>query len=208
MNEKQNTVENVVPETVVEDQNQNIEILPEVVNNIPSEVINNKTISLSTLRVLMEENFLIKRIISKIVKNYEEITVTEIQKLVTSVENNFTRWNIISALKKLQKLGFLYFISGRKGKQSRIVWNVSTRKLNFAIKNDTIGGELEIISNKYNTQVVKVEKEKGTTHKHSFQLRPDFKINIFLPKNIQKEEITRFSTFITTLATTEEKVMT
>ena len=195
MTEEQNnsTVETVTVE------NNNIETSPEVAKV--------KTINLSVLREIMEANFLIKRIINKLVKNYEEITITEIQELVTSPENQFSRWDVIEALKKLQGLGFLYFISGRKGRQSRTVWNVSIRKLNLASRDNAIE-ELEITSNKYNTQTVKIKKEKGNTYKHSFQLRPDFKINISLPKNLQKEEITRLSTFITTLATIEEKVMT
>ena len=203
MTEEQN---NNPVETVTVENNNNIETSSEVGNNnIPSEVVNNKTINLNDLRVAMEENSLIKRIINKLVKNYEEITITEIQELVTSPENQFSRWDVIEALKKLQGLGFLYFISGRKGRQSRTVWNVSIRKLNLASRDNAIE-ELEITSNKYNTQTVKIKKEKGTTHRRSFQLRPDMKINLSLPKNIQKEEIIRLSTFITTLPT-QENVM-
>lgn len=203
MTEEQNTVETVTVE------NNNIGTSPEVGNNnIPSEVANNtKTINLNNLRGAMEENSLVKRIVNKLVKNYDEITVTEIQELITSAEFQFSRWNVIKALKKLQDLGFLYFISGRKGRVSRVVWNISTRKLNSAVKDNVIS-EIEIASNKYNTEIPKVKRNLGTTFRHSFQLRPDMKINFSLPKNIQKEEITCLSTFITTLATTEEKVMT
>lgn len=197
MTEEQN---NTVVETVVE--NNNIETSSEVENNsIPSDVINNtKTINLNNLREVMEENPLVKRIVNKLVKNYEELSIDELQEIVVSPENQFSRWDIIKAIKKLAELGFLKFISGRKGKVSRVFWHVLTRKLNIASKDNTIN-ELEIIPNQYNSKPLsKVKREKGTTNEHSFILRENFKINFLLPKDIQAEETNRLANYITTLA--------
>lgn len=189
MTEEQN---NIAVETAVETVVEN--------NNIPSEVVNNKTINLNNLRVAMEENSLIKRIVNKMVKNYDEISISDLQNLVVNEENNFTRWDIIKAVKELEKLDLLKFISGRKGKVSRAILHVSTRRLNNAIKDDTIK-EIEIIPNKYNSESLsKVKREKGITNKYSFTLRENFKINFLLPKDVQMEETKRLANYITTLA--------
>ncbi len=163
------------------------------------------TLSLNSLREVMETNNCIKRIITKLVKNTEEITISDLLALISNTENLFTRWDVIKSVKTLQNLGYLKFISGRKGFLSRVFFFVSTRELNKLIKEN--GTEIQIQSNKYNTQSVKTKRETGISKRYSFMLRPDYRVNITLPREIQTNEIGKLTQYLTSIAIPEKVIV-
>ncbi len=93
---------------------------------------------------------------------------------------------VISVFRSLEDGGYGTLLLGRRGKQTRFVWNDSNKEtLEFSLEK---GGE----NNERETQDVE-------TITHQFVLRPNFKVTIVLPSDFSGEESERFSAFIKSL---------
>ncbi|MEK6881204.1 MAG: hypothetical protein AABY22_16405 [Nanoarchaeota archaeon] len=172
--------------------------------NIPVVETNLGSINLATLRQEMEVNNAVKRIVNKVSKVVEEITVTELLTLITNTENAFTRWDVIAAVKRLAELGYGKFLAGRKGRESRFFYFVNTRELNKQIREN--GAEIEIQSNRYNTQPVKVSRPTGVSKRYSIMLRTDFPVRFTLPRNVEQREIEKLTQYLTNIVIPEKSI--
>ena len=100
---------------------------------------------------------------------------------------------IVRIFRELEEFGCGRFISGRKGFHTRIRWEYKII-------------ELAKIARGQEGSVIRVDPadwdddwEEDDSVLHEFQLRPDLKVSISLPKDLSKKEAERVSAFVLTL---------
>lgn len=111
-----------------------------------------------------------------------------VDKLLSDLQGSLKREEVIPLLRQLQQAGCGQFLAGRRGHQSRFEWTVKSSEAGQAVsttlnvaKNDDIAAVL----------------------KHSYQLRPNFHVELVLPANFNSTEADRLAAYIRTLPFTK-----
>lgn len=100
---------------------------------------------------------------------------------------------VIELFRKFDDIGLGKFIIGRRGSKTRFVWYYDIRSLAEV----AIGGTDQIRDVPEDAPDDKDEEEECI--KHSFNLRPDFIVEMWLPKSVTKHEIERMIIFMRSL---------
>ncbi len=122
-----------------------------------------------------------------------ETTTTRICIHLINAGYDLKRSQVTAAFKKLQSLGLGTFVTGRKGWESRFVFAERVT----VIARLLAGEEIDVIEYE-----LEEESEHGYTEtiEHSFNLRPDFTLDIELPADLTEFEAKRLAQFFGCLA--------
>jgi hypothetical protein len=104
---------------------------------------------------------------------------------------------VVLAMKDLDRLGFGKFVVGRRGNQSRMIWNVSLGDLGRCAQGQVVEFENPELSESNSGSP---ELAKPGEFLHLYQLRPDLKISIRLPSDLTPGEAKRVADFILSLS--------
>lgn len=123
----------------------------------------------------------------------EHYKVSNVQGIVNSIECDY--YEVVKVLKHLDvhKLG--QFIVGRKGKDTRIVWNFHPRSIGNLAFNES--NSLSPISNEMKEYDGGVENRE--TISHNFYLRPNFNLELKLPKDFNRKDLNRLEKWLDTI---------
>jgi hypothetical protein len=103
---------------------------------------------------------------------------------------------VVLAMKNLDRLGFGKFVLGRRGNQSRMIWNVDLGDLGRCGQGKDIN---------FNAPVQSPSEEADLANAglqdilHFYQLRPDLRISLRLPLNLTPGEARRLADFVLSL---------
>jgi hypothetical protein len=151
-------------------------------------------IDIEQLKVLYKENPVAKAALKHFAsreRNRGLITVETLQAKLNQGEQRFQKGEIIGFFKSLEELKCGRFIAGRRGHSSRFQWNEST---GMATIGKIAAGDVNPTK-----ELDDLNDLEDTALTHSYNLRPNFIINLELPKNITHTEANRLASFIKTL---------
>ena len=118
--------------------------------------------------------------------------------LLREADPQINRSNIISALKKMEKVGCGKFIKGSKTAESRFEWLVKSRVAGVIASDDS--GDSPIIEEGIDFSDDEQDGEKeDNIMSYFFQIRPGFLVSIDLPSDITDIEAKRLGHFIQSL---------
>lgn len=116
---------------------------------------------------------------------------TKVDTALTNLNSNgpqFSRQDVVELFRRMEGLGGGKFITGRRGQESRFVWEVSLRSAGKAAAGETLSVE-EIDD----TEAV------SRSLQHSYYLRSDRPITVDLPMDLTTKEAERLAAFIKSL---------
>lgn len=133
-------------------------------------------------------------------KNSGKTDVDRLEAVLRQESGKFSRREIISTLKQLEKLHCGVFIIGRRGQPSRFEWTVEMIGLGKTAQ----GEQAEVGFLGTSDQEVEEAEERqpesnAETLKHFFMLRPHFSVVLNLPRDLSTKESLRLAEFIKTL---------
>ena len=112
-------------------------------------------------------------------------------------------YDLVSAFKALEKIGAGHFIVGRKGHDSRIIWEYDTKSIAEVGTNgldyvDAFGWSSfpTVPNDAINLIGLPKAETKIETMKHSLHLRKDFKVEIELPDDISEDEVEKLKRWL------------
>lgn len=113
-------------------------------------------------------------------------------------QGDFSRSDIVQTFKNLERLEFGEFIIGRRGQPSRFRWKVHMIDAGRAAKGEEASvqpiREDEILSSES-----VAEEMSANSIRHTYNLRPNYIVQMELPSDLSAKEATRFAEFIKTL---------
>jgi hypothetical protein len=131
-------------------------------------------------------------------KNSSEISADRIEALLGR-ENPFVdRRNVIQAFKELADLGLGEFIVGRRKFPTRFKWRVQMVEAGRSARGEGNAVPLLEASEAVAEEQI-VDRPRGLTVRHRFNLRPDYAVDIELPQDFTEREASRLAEFIRTL---------
>ncbi|MEY4577842.1 MAG: hypothetical protein RL701_2545 [Pseudomonadota bacterium] len=101
------------------------------------------------------------------------------------------RYDIVAALKELERSGAGTFTAGRSGQRARFAWNA-------AVKNaKPVAVEPEVVvSGPKAKGATRVVERAGGVLEHSFHLRPGYVVSVRIPADVSRGEMDRFCQFL------------
>ena len=135
--------------------------------------------------------------VCEVLRSYQrgrwETSTTRICVHLMNAGYDLKRSQVTAAFKKLQNLGLVAFVTGRKGWESRFVFAERVT----VIARLLAGEEIDVIEHDLKEEDAQVFPE---FIEHSFALRPDFTLNIELPGDLTEFEAKRLAQFFGCLA--------
>jgi hypothetical protein len=128
-------------------------------------------------------------------KNVSEITADHIEKYAAHIGTDIGRYYIVDAFKKIAELELGDYIVGRRGQPTRLRWMMPMLEANQLAHGEISSSTTEITSNEKKPQMT----EQPNIISHSFNLRPNFIVELKLPQDFNEKEAVRLSEFIRTL---------
>lgn len=111
---------------------------------------------------------------------------------------SFSRRDVITALRELEKANCGAFIIGRRGQPSRFQWAVEMIAAGRAARGDQKDVEPLAEGDARKGTDEEIEVKAGVV-RHSYKLRPDFSLGLDLPEDLSTNEAARLAEFIKTL---------
>ncbi len=150
---------------------------------------------------LYNEDFVAQSLLDIFATRKNDVRVTTARRAARLAQA--TRGEIIAVFKRLAEIGAGEFKMGRRGAPTRMEWNYSVRSLGIAAQ----GGSAELASidplSLDESEADSTENEGQWSDwdsddgiEHNFQLRPDTRISIRLPKDLNAKEAERLAGFI------------
>jgi len=166
-----------------------------------NETLQQNGVNGDLLRELYKTDTTAKRVfddLSRRQRNYAEVKVARMATRVWA-----SRRAVIQVFRKLEGAGCGEFVVGRGGWESRFVWTVGMVEVGKYAK-----GEEAPIQHVEPTAGLEPEAEEpdegapGTSvqlFNHGFQLRPDLRVSLQLPRDLTAGEASRLAEFVKTL---------
>lgn len=101
--------------------------------------------------------------------------------------------------KIFRDLGLGTYITGRKGGETRFVFDYSSRSLQSSAKQGKPVQPIDDRAAEYDAKDEEQEVSQDDLLEHSFNLRSDFVVRLILPRDFTSKEAIRLSTFINSL---------
>ena len=132
--------------------------------------------------------------------NAGEMTADRLETIFERGEAPLTRGEIIQTFKDLENLGLGQFMVGRRGQPTRFIWRVQMIEAGRSARGEavTIPALGAGIDEQESTPPA-VGLTKPHVISHFFNLRPEFTVEVALPKDFSEREAARFSEFVRTL---------
>jgi hypothetical protein len=110
-----------------------------------------------------------------------------------------SRTFVVQAMKELDRLGFGKFVVGRRGNQSRMIWNVGLGDLGRCAqgKDVNFNAPEPLQGSSEEADLANAEMKEIL---HFYQLRPDLRISFRLPSDLTPVEAKRVADFILSLS--------
>jgi hypothetical protein len=156
---------------------------------------------IGSLRRAYDRNPAVKRIMDYVANrknNSEQLIADRLEAIFARDDVPLARGEIVQAFKEFQNLGLGEFLVGRRGQPTRFRWRVQMIEAGRSARGeidsvpliDAAGEELEVVQNAPSTKSV---------IRHSFNLRPNFSVDVSLPPDFSEREASRLAEFIKTL---------
>ncbi len=126
-------------------------------------------------------------------RDWSETSVDRALGILKELEAEATRADVVGLFQRLEYLGCGKFITGRRGKPSRIAWSVSIVSVGRAAV-----GEQQVVAEIPETPAAE-ETGGGEFLSHSYHLRPGVLLTLELPADMTAHEAERLAGFIKTL---------
>jgi hypothetical protein len=108
-----------------------------------------------------------------------------------------TRAFVVTAMKELDRLGFGKFVVGRRGNQSRMIWNVGLGDLGRCAQGKIV--DFEELEPSESASAEDLANTGVQEILHLYQLRPDLRVSFRLPANLTRGEARRLADFVLSL---------
>jgi hypothetical protein len=160
-------------------------------------------LDLRALRALYNSDMATKAVLDEFASRQRNQRVTKLEQLLVRLNNagiGVAKSDVIGVLRKLDEFGCGDFRTGRKGHPTRFEWKYDLVSVNKAAAGGTQEVEqirVEDHDNYDEDAIVKAVPEGAI--QHTFQLRPDWQIELTLPADFSARESTRLSEFVKTL---------
>ena len=180
------------------------------VSNSASKVVPDD--SLKSLTTLYASNPAAKAVLDEFASRQRSQQVTTLDQLLLRLNDSgvgVARADVIGVLRKLAELGYGYFITGRRGHRTRFEWKYDLVSVGNAASGGTqVVEKIQPGSAQDNDDddfpaALSAGSVAETTPegaiRHTFQLRPDWQIELTLPADLSVREASRLSEFVKTL---------
>lgn len=134
-------------------------------------------------------------------RNRRTTTVDRLFEVLQARGNGMSYGEVRNFLMELARLGCGKYIIGRRGRPSRIEWNVGLVSLGQAAAGNRLQIEEFVEDNAEQQQVedTKTVTEQTADMKVSYPLRPNRNVELILPKDLTTREAHRLAEFVKTL---------
>ena len=106
-------------------------------------------------------------------------------------------YDLVSTFKELAKIGVGDFIVGRKGHDSRIVWRYDTKSIGIAgLQEQSLFWQFGAVPENAIIALDDSKNKKLNSIKHTFNLRPDFELEIYLPQDFDNNDLHRLKSWL------------
>jgi len=158
-------------------------------------------VDISHLRKVYGNNNCAKAILDVAASRKNNSYSTNVDRLMWVISQggtSFSRRDVITALRELEKANCGEFIIGRRGQPSRFRWSVEMIAAGRAARGDQKDVESLAEGDARKGTDEEIEVSAGMV-RHSYKLRPDFSLELDLPEDLSAREAARLAEFIKTL---------
>jgi len=127
-------------------------------------------------------------------------STSTVRRLLVTLKNDgvaMSRGQLVRVLKELDELGCGDFKAGRKGHESRFLWNVSSRSVGQVAAGED--GDIDEVSAEAEEMDDDDDELDDEIIEHVYQLRPGLSVRLNLPADLSTREADRLAAFIKTL---------
>lgn len=125
-------------------------------------------------------------------------TVDRIETVLSRDGTNYSRRDVVGALKELEKLNCGRFVIGRRGQTSRFEWTVQMVEVGRVAKGEKSTVEMLRIEEAKPEEAEEAELRRNMI-RHTFNLRQDCTVAFDLPSDFSEKEALRLGDFVKTL---------
>jgi hypothetical protein len=157
-------------------------------------------ISGSQLRKLYGAGDEAKAVLDHFSKRERNQKTSTVRRLLVNLANDgvaMSRGQLVYVFKELEKLGCGDFKAGRKGHESRFLWNVSSKSVGQVAAGED--AEIEEVSAEAEEIDDADDDLDDDIIEHCYQLRPGLSVRLNLPADFSRREADRLAAFIKTL---------
>ena len=154
--------------------------------------VTDANVDTSKLRSLYANDATARAILDYLRKMERNRGVSTVARLISKLSDSgvrITRGQVIATLRQLEQLNCGTFKAGRRGKESRIVWQVSSKGVGEAAAGMITEVPKEILAIGETNELSADEANGLLTHR--FQLRPQMAVTLELPTDLSAHEAER-----------------
>ncbi len=161
-------------------------------------------LNLKALKALYASGPAAKAVLDEFASRQRNQRITKLQQLLFRLDNGgvgIAKSDVIRILRKLDEFGCGDFRTGRKGHPTRFEWKYDLVSVGKAAAGGTQAvEEIQPTTDEDNCdEEVLVKAVPEGAIQHTFQLRPDWQIELTLPADLSAREAGRLSEFVKTL---------
>ncbi len=165
---------------------------------------NSATLNLKALKALYTSDSAAKAVLDEFASRRRNQQTTKLEQLLFRLNNSgvgVAKADVIAVLRKLDEYGCGDFRTGRKGHPTRFEWKYDLVSVGKAAAGGT--QEVEEIQptadqDNGDDEIAAKAVPEGAIQ-HTFQLRPDWQVELALPADLSAREAGRLSEFVKTL---------
>jgi hypothetical protein len=115
----------------------------------------------------------------------------------------FSRLDVVELFKRFHGKGLGEFIVGRRGRLSRFKWTFPIDQVSNAVLDDSSLARAPLLTAQKNISSNNSSSSNETKNEgglvHTYNLRPNLAVSIYLPRDLSEQEAKRLADFICTL---------
>ena len=165
---------------------------------------NSAALNLKAIKALYASDSVAKAVLDEFASRQRNQQTTKLEQLLFRLSNSgvgVAKADVIGVLRKLDEFGCGDFRTGRKGHPTRFEWKYDLVSVGKAAAGGTQAvEEIQPTADQDNgDEQVAVKAIPEGAIQHTFQLRPDWQIELTLPADLSAREAGRLSEFVKTL---------
>ena len=161
-------------------------------------------LDLKALKAMYASEPAAKAVLDEFASRRRNQRTTKLGQLLLRLNNarvGIAKGDVIRILRKLDEFGYGDFRTGRKGHPTRFEWKYDLVSVGKAAAGGTQAvEEIQLTTGEdIGDEEVEVKAVREGAIQHTFQLRPDWQIELTLPADLSAREAARLSEFVKTL---------